>query len=46
MFNRIAFIDSHIANRPSLITQLPENTEAVLLDCERDVSSINSKALH
>ena len=36
MSHRIVFIDSHIADHQSLMAQLPENTEAVLLDAERD----------
>ncbi|MDV6345453.1 DUF4347 domain-containing protein, partial [Nitrosomonas sp. Is37] len=36
MSSRIVFIDSHIANYQSLIVQLPQNTEAILLEAERD----------
>ena len=34
--NRIAFIDSHIANHQSLIAQLPQGTQAIILDAHRD----------
>ncbi|PXX09490.1 Ca2+-binding RTX toxin-like protein [Nitrosomonas ureae] len=36
MNNRIAFIDSHITNYQTLIAQLPQTTEAILLNVERD----------
>jgi VCBS repeat-containing protein len=36
MSNRIVFIDSHIANHQSLIAQLPQGTQAIILDAYRD----------
>lgn len=36
MPSRIIFIDSHVANYHTLITQLPTDSEVVLLDAERD----------